>query len=79
MDFSDIVQMIFVYFVETAERIDPLVWNGIHPPEWETTEDYSAARVYAGQVIADFPQYHVRIVERDPSGALPDVHIQITR
>ena len=70
----DIFRMIFVYFVEIRHP-RTTQWVTIHSLEWETTESYADARIYAQRVRDDHPDSRVRIVENVPE--LPIEYIEI--
>ena len=65
---------VFTYFVEIRHPGET-TWNHVHGLDWETTEDYYAARMYAKSVRGAEPKARVRIVEKLPN--FPTHHIDL--
>lgn len=54
-----------VYHVEILHP-ESTAWNHIHGLDWETTDSYPDAWIYAGDVVRDHPGSRVRLVETYP-------------
>lgn len=52
-------------------------WNHIHPPNWETTDDYVSATTYAVTVVDDHPGAQVRIVAESEGGTPTHIAFRI--